>query len=66
VTGEVRLRLHRGAITIEGRRSPHALYSHDLATYEAGDLFDHEAAAGFVKLWGLPLSVWSERQGDLE
>jgi argininosuccinate synthase len=65
VTGDVRLRLHRGAITVEGRRSPRALYSHGLATYEAGDSFDHDAAAGFVKLWGLPLKVWSEQQGDL-
>jgi argininosuccinate synthase len=63
VTGDVRVRVHRGALTIEGRRSPQALYAHDLATYESGDLFDHQAAAGFVKLWGLPLKVWAERQG---
>jgi len=65
VTGEVRLRLHRGVIAVEGRRAPRALYSHGLATYEAGDRFDHTAAAGFVTLWGLPLKVWSEQQGDL-
>jgi argininosuccinate synthase len=51
-------------VTVEGRRSPEALYEHGLATYEAGDRFDHDAAAGFVKLWGLPLKVWSERQGE--
>jgi argininosuccinate synthase len=62
VTGEVRMRLHKGSATVEGRRAPAALYSHDLATYSSGDLFDHQAAAGFVKLWGLPLRVWSERQ----
>jgi len=64
VTGEVRLRLARGAIAVEGRRGPRALYAQDLATYDEGDRFDHTAAAGFVKLWGLPLKVWSERQGD--
>jgi argininosuccinate synthase len=64
VTGDVRLRLYRGVVTVEGRRSPEALYEHGLATYEAGDRFDHDAAAGFVKLWGLPLKVWSERQGE--
>jgi argininosuccinate synthase len=64
VTGDVRLRLYRGVVTVEGRRSPVALYEHGLATYEAGDRFDHDAAAGFVKLWGLPLKVWSERQGE--
>jgi argininosuccinate synthase len=64
VTGDVRVRLYRGTATVEGRRSPNALYEHGLATYEAGDRFDHDAAAGFVKLWGLPLKVWSERQGE--
>jgi argininosuccinate synthase len=63
VTGEVRLRLAPGAAVVEGRRSPLALYDRGLATYEQGDLFDHEAAAGFVKLWGLPLKVWSRTQG---
>jgi len=64
VTGDVRLRLFHGVATVEGRRAPEALYEHGLATYEAGDRFDHDAAAGFVKLWGLPLKVWSERQGE--
>jgi argininosuccinate synthase len=62
VSGEVRVRVHRGALAVEGRRSPNALYSHGLATYESGDLFDHQAAAGFVKLWGLPVKVWAERR----
>ncbi|HJT37441.1 MAG TPA: argininosuccinate synthase [Actinomycetota bacterium] len=64
VTGDVRVRLYRGQATVEGRRSPTALYEHGLATYEAGDRFDHDAAAGFVKLWGLPLKVWAEQQGE--
>jgi argininosuccinate synthase len=62
VTGEVRVRLHKGTAVVEGRRSPKALYSHSLATYESGDLFDHDAAAGFVRLWGLPVKVWAEKQ----
>ena len=62
VTGEVRVRLHKGSAVVEGRRSPTALYSHSLATYESGDLFDHDAAAGFVRLWGLPVKVWAEKQ----
>jgi len=62
VTGEVRVRLHKGSAVVEGRRSPKALYSRSLATYESGDLFDHDAAAGFVRLWGLPVKVWAEKQ----
>jgi argininosuccinate synthase len=64
VDGEVRVRLHRGNAVVEGRRSPRALYSKGLATYEEGDTFDHDAAAGFVKIWGLPLKVWAERQSE--
>lgn len=63
VTGEVRIRLSRGTAVVEGRRSPSALYDFDLATYEAADRFDHAAARGFINLWGLPLRVWSARQG---
>ncbi len=66
VTGEVRLRLHKGTATVEGRRAPKPLYQHGLATYDAGDAFDHQAAAGFVKLWGLPVKVWAEQQGTDE
>ena len=28
-----------------------------LATYEAGDRFDHTAAEGFIKIWGLPVEI---------
>jgi len=37
-----------------GRESKYSLYSHKLATYSKGDVFDRTAAAGFMKLWGLP------------
>jgi len=57
VTGEVRLRLFKGEYRVVGRRSPFALYDHALATYDAGDRFDHTAAEGFIKLWGLPVET---------
>ncbi len=63
VTGEVRLHLSPGSCTVTGRRSPHSLYDHGLATYDAGDTFDHADSAGFVRLWGLGLETWSARQG---
>jgi argininosuccinate synthase len=59
VTGEVRLAFADGNLAITGRRSPNALYRADLATYDADDAFDHDAARGFVQLWGLPTKVWS-------
>jgi len=57
VTGTVRLKLFKGNCTIVGRTSPNALYAHELATYDAGDLFDHSAAVGFIKIWGLPIET---------
>jgi argininosuccinate synthase len=62
VTGEVRVRLFKGNATVVGRRSAtSALYDFDLATYDAGDLFDQSLAEGFVKLWGLPLRTWAAK-----
>jgi argininosuccinate synthase len=62
VNGEVRLELFKGHATVVGRRSDDsALYSYDLATYDAGDQFDQTLSEGFVKLWGLPLKTWAAR-----
>jgi argininosuccinate synthase len=57
VTGRVRVRLYQGSATITGLQSPLGLYSQALATYGEGDLFDHRAAEGFIKLHGLPLEM---------
>jgi argininosuccinate synthase len=63
VTGEVRLRFNPpGMCTVEGRRSPVALYDHDLATYDAGDTFRHQDAEGFVRIFGLGVANWAARQ----
>ena len=57
VTGTIRLKFFRGDCRVVGRKSPFALYEHALATYDAGDLFDHSAAEGFIKIWGLPVET---------
>ena len=61
VTGAVRVRLHQGTATVTGVQSPFGLYSEALATYGKGDQFDHQAAAGFIKLHGLPLEMVARR-----
>jgi argininosuccinate synthase len=63
VCGTVRLRLFKGVACVVGRKSHRALYAHELATYGPGDAFDHAAAKGFISLCGLPLRVWSLRNG---
>ena len=62
VTGEIRVRLHRGTAVVVGRRSDHSLYSTALATYGKGDTFDHKAAEGFIGVFGLPLRNQSRIQ----
>jgi argininosuccinate synthase len=62
VSGEVRVKLFRGQAVVVGRKSEHSLYSKKLATYETGDQFDHEAARGFIRLWGLGQQTQAQRQ----
>ena len=57
VNGTTRLKLYRGDCRVVGRRSPNALYDTGLATYDSGDEFDHGAAEGFIKIWGLPVET---------
>ena len=66
VTGQVRLRLFKGECRVVGRRSPYALYDQSLATYEKGDAFDHAAAEGFIKLWGLPVETVARQSAHLQ
>jgi argininosuccinate synthase len=33
-----------------------------MATYDAGDPFDHRAAEGFIYVWGLPTRLWANRR----
>lgn len=60
VSGTVRVKLFKGRANVVGRRSSNSLYDMGLATYDKEDAFDHSAAEGFIKLWGLPLKVWAQ------
>jgi argininosuccinate synthase len=57
VTGEVRIKLYKGKAEAVGRRSPRSLYRQDLATFGEGMAYDHQDAAGFIRLFGLPERV---------
>jgi argininosuccinate synthase len=63
VSGDVRIKFEPGSATVVGRRSEHSLYDLSLATYGGGDAFDQTDAEGFTRLFGLPLKVWSAKQG---
>ena len=62
VNGEVKLRFEKGNCTVVGRRSPSSLYDYGLATYDEGDTFNRDAAAGFIEQWGMPTKVWAKQR----
>ena len=61
VSGDIRLVLHGGHITVNGRRSNESLYDFNLATYDEGDSFDQSSAKGFVQLHGLSSKISAKR-----
>jgi argininosuccinate synthase len=57
MTGEVRLDLYKGNVTIAGRRSPYSLYREDYASFGQMDVYNQTHAEGFITLFGLPEKV---------
>ncbi len=57
VTGDVRLKLYRGTCTVAGRSSRHSLYDERFVTFGEDDVYDQADAAGFIRLYGLPMRV---------
>jgi argininosuccinate synthase len=56
-TGEVTLRLYKGGIQPVSRKSPHSLYSMNIASFTMGAEYDQKDARGFINLIGLPIQV---------
>jgi len=54
VSGEVKLKLYKGNVSVVGRKSPNSRYKLALATYSTGDIFDQSLAKGFIDLWAMP------------
>ena len=57
VTGDVRVKLFKGACHVTGRRSEYSLYDDAIASFEGAESYDHKDAAGFIKLNALRLKV---------
>ena len=58
VNGWVKLSFYKGNITIVGRDSDSSLFDQEIATFEDDDgAFDHQDAAGFIKLNALRLRI---------
>ena len=66
VTGKVRLKLYKGNCTPAGATSPYSLYSEEIATFDADEVYNQKDAEGFINLFGLPLKVRAQMMQNLE
>ena len=57
VTGKVRLKLYKGNIIKAGVVSDYSLYSEELATFGEDQVYNQADSAGFINLYGLPITV---------
>ncbi|MCS7095157.1 MAG: argininosuccinate synthase [Thaumarchaeota archaeon] len=65
VTGEVRVRLEKGALLVRGRRSPYSAYSEELITYSAASRFDQRAGEAFSRIWSLESQIFSRARREV-
>ncbi|HEX9936021.1 MAG TPA: argininosuccinate synthase [Longimicrobium sp.] len=65
VTGDVRLKLYRGASTVAGRTSPFSLYDERFVTFGEDDVYNQADAAGYIRLFALPMRVAALKDQEL-
>jgi argininosuccinate synthase len=67
VSGRVTLKLYKGNATVISRESAESLYDQDLVTFEEGSGgYDHQDAAGFIRLNALRLRTIAQRKRRLD
>ena len=57
VTGKVRLKLYKGNVIKAGVWSDYSLYSEEIATFGEDNVYNQADSAGFINLFGLPITV---------
>jgi argininosuccinate synthase len=57
VSGRVTLQLFKGTASVQARTSPYSLYQAEYATFGADEVYDQADAAGFIRLFGLPIRL---------
>ncbi len=62
VTGEVRLKLYKGNIILASTTSPNSLYDEAVATFGEDDVYEQKDSAGFINLFGLPITVRARQE----
>src|SRR3546814_20458138 len=62
VNGTVRLKLYKGNVIVEGRKSPDSLYSMEHVTFAEDTVYDQRDAEGFIKLNALRLRLLNRQK----
>ncbi len=57
VTGEVRVKLFKGACHVNGRRSEYSIYDEEICSFEEEEVYNQKDAEGFIKLNALRLRM---------
>ena len=60
VTGKVKIKLYKGNMIKAGAWSDWSLYSEEIATFGEDHVYNQADSAGFINLWGLPISVQAQ------
>lgn len=60
VTGTVKIKLYKGNMIKAGAWSDWSLYSEEIATFGEDHVYNQKDSAGFINLWGLPISVQAQ------
>ena len=66
VTGDVKLKLYKGNIIDAGVTSPYSLYDPEIATFDEDEVYNQADADGFIKLFVLPIKVYSHMKANTE
>lgn len=53
VNGEVVVKMYKGQVTAEQKRSPNSLYSEEFATFGDDNVYNQKHAEGFIRLYSL-------------
>jgi argininosuccinate synthase len=60
VTGDVRVKLFKGACHVTGRRSEYSIYDEEICTFEEEEVYNQYDAEGFIKLNALRLRMLAD------
>ncbi|MDO5695245.1 MAG: argininosuccinate synthase [Eubacteriales bacterium] len=61
VSGEVKFKLYKGNIIPAAVSSPFSLYDEEIVTFEEDTEYNHNDAAGFINIFGMPYTIVTKK-----